>query len=94
MDVEGRRHWRGPIELRLEPCNACARTFVLTYGRHAIGVTLASSVLTVAFVRCPWGRCQNVQGVLVPFESRDDVRAEVWLEQAPMARRRSRLWYE
>lgn len=92
--VGSHHRWARAVEQRLESCDACARTFVLTYGRNGIGHRLASSVLTVAWVRCPWGRCQNVQGVLVPFESRDDVRVEVWLGQAPTGRRRSRVWYQ
>ena len=77
----GSRHDRTrPIEQRLGSCDFCGRTFVLSYERNVVGVTLASSRITVVFVRCPWGRCNGVQGVLVPDEG-CDVRVEVWLGQ-------------
>ena len=77
----GSRHDRTrPIEQRLSSCDACGRTFVLSYERSVLGLTLASSVITVVFVECPWGRCNGVQGVLVPFEGQD-VQVEVWLGQ-------------
>ena len=77
----GSRHDRTrPIEQRLSSCDVCGRTFLLSYERNVLGVTLASSVITVVFVECPWGRCNGVQGVLVPYEGRD-VRVEVWLGQ-------------
>ena len=77
----GSRHDRTrPIEQRLSNCDFCGRTFVLSYERNILGVTLASSVIAIVFVECPWGRCYGVQGVLVPYEGQD-VRVEVWLGQ-------------
>jgi hypothetical protein len=77
----GSRHDRSrPIEQRLSCCDACGRTFVLSYERNGLGLTLASSVLAVVRVQCPWGHCGCVQGVLVPYEGRD-VGVSVWLGQ-------------
>jgi hypothetical protein len=83
----GSRHDRTrPVEQRLTWCDLCGRTFVLTYERNVVGVTLASSVITVARVECPWGGCDAIQYVLVPYEGRD-VGVEVWLGQTRTPRR-------
>ena len=85
----GTRHDRTrPIEQRQTSCDGCGRTYVLCYGRNGLGVTLASSVIAVAFVQCPWGHCYHVQGVLVPYEGRDDVSVSVWLGQPLQVDRR------
>ena len=67
---------------------------MLSYERNVLGVTLASSVIAVVWVECPWGRCNRAQAVLVPYEGRD-VQVEVWLGQPRTVSRdapRPRRW--
>jgi hypothetical protein len=73
-------------EQRLTCCERCGRTFVLSYARNGLGNTLANSVMTTAWVHCPWGDCNRFQPVLVPLEG-SGASVEVWLGQPRAAAR-------
>jgi hypothetical protein len=67
-----------PLEQRLVRCDACGRTFVLSYRRPDASEALRNAVVTSQRVRCPLPECKHPQLVIVPIGGHE-VHTLEWL---------------
>ena len=67
-----------PLEQRLLRCDACSRTFVLSYRRPDISQALRATVVRSERVWCPRPECRRPQPVIVPIDGHGVTTLE-WL---------------
>ena len=67
-----------PLEQRALHCDACGRSFLLSYRRPDVEPLLGRVVVTSVQVRCPWLECQCMQLVVVPVDGYEITVAESW----------------